>query len=50
MYVLTTANGRTMKFYLESMARLYRNLYGGGYVYHSDLERDVALIAPVEEI
>lgn len=38
MYVLTTAKGQEMKFYLESIAKLYRNLYGGRYVYDESLE------------
>ncbi len=38
MYVLTTAKGQEMKFYLESIAKLYRNLYGGQYIYIESLE------------
>lgn len=33
MYILTTANGTVMKFYVEGIARLYSKLYGGAYVY-----------------
>ncbi len=41
MYVLTTAKGYQMKFYLESIAKLYRNIYGGRYVYEESVQRDV---------
>lgn len=41
MYVLTTAKGYQMKFYLESIAKLYRNIYGGQYVYEESVQRDV---------
>ena len=28
-FILTMTNGKTMQFYLEATARLYKNLYGG---------------------
>ena len=33
MYILTTANGTVMKFYVAGVARLYKSLYGGEVVY-----------------
>lgn len=33
MYILTTANGQVMKFYVAGVARLYSKLYGGEIVY-----------------
>ncbi len=41
MYILTTANGQTMKFYVAGVAKLYRNLYGGELEYIQEAIEEV---------
>jgi hypothetical protein len=43
-FTLITKNGKIMQFYVQSVAEMYRNLYGGVLV-----SKDVLVVAEIQQ-
>lgn len=40
-YTLITSNGKVMQFYIQAMAEMYQNLYGGVIVTNDILTKEI---------